>query len=104
MSLVIETMMTMTCHWIQINRVKKARGEETKEVDKGEIPCWINKNAHIYVQENNNYIKVPAQQFILNKDIEVKVGDKLNGMIVTEVVEINDFDGSIDHYEVKARA
>jgi hypothetical protein len=104
MSLVNKHDMTMKCHWIQINKVKKARGEEITEVDKGDIPCWINKNSFIYVQESNNYIKVPAQQFIIYRDSTVKVGDKLNGMIVSEVNEINDFDGSIDHFEVKARA
>lgn len=104
MSLVNSLDMTMKCHWISIEEVQKARGPEKKEVDKGDIPCWINKNSYVYEQSNNSYIKVPAQQFILNKDSLVKVGDKLNGMIVSEVNEINDFDGTIDHFEVKARA
>ena len=89
--------LTMKAEWIQVEKV--AETGDLIEKETVSINAWVLDNKVLYTQGESGYNKVSAKGYILSKNTQVKVGDKLDGVFVQKFHAINDFDGSIDHYE-----
>lgn len=97
MVLVSENDLTMKAEWIQVEKV--AETGDLIEKEPVSINTWVLDNKVLYTQGESGYNKVSAKGYILSKNTQVKVGDKLDGVFVQKLNMVNDFDGSIDHYE-----
>ena len=97
MMLISENDLTMKTKWIRIEKV--AETGDLIEEEPVYLNTWIMDNKVLFTQNENGYNKVNAKGYILSKNTTVKIGDKLDGVFVQKVNEINDFDGSIDHIE-----
>ena len=98
--LVTELDLTMKAEYIQVEKV-----DDTGDIIEKPavmINTWIIENKTLYVQNNGSYSRIPSRGYIIDKEYKdkIKTGDKLDGVFIQKINEINDFDGTLDHLEV----